>query len=92
MSLQVGISHENRQICEGCQHKKEMKCHFQTKKCEDIDECTKFAGHVCDLSAECKNTIGSFVCKCKNGFKLAADGRRCEGLLICYFTLEKTKL
>ncbi|PIO61065.1 calcium binding EGF domain protein, partial [Teladorsagia circumcincta] len=49
-----------------------------TKRCEDVDECEKFAGHVCDLSAECKNTIGSFVCKCKKGFKLAEDGRRCE--------------
>ncbi|CAI4227162.1 unnamed protein product [Auanema sp. JU1783] len=53
------------------------------KKCEDINECEKFAGHVCDLSAECRNTIGSFICKCKAGFQLAADGRRCEDVNEC---------
>ncbi|RCN38408.1 calcium binding EGF domain protein [Ancylostoma caninum] len=56
---------------------------FQTKRCEDIDECEKFAGHVCDLSAECQNTVGSFICKCKEGFELAADGRRCEDINEC---------
>ncbi|ETN71406.1 calcium binding EGF domain protein, partial [Necator americanus] len=54
-----------------------------TKRCEDVDECEKFAGHVCDLSAECKNTIGSFICKCKEGFELATDGRRCEDINEC---------
>ena len=48
-------------------------------RCEDVDECVKFAGHTCSQHATCENTIGSFRCHCKSGFRLAADGRNCDG-------------
>jgi len=50
-----------------------------TMRCEDVNECTKFEGHVCSLHATCENTIGSFLCHCKPGFVLNADGRNCDG-------------
>ncbi|VDK27739.1 unnamed protein product [Gongylonema pulchrum] len=52
---------------------------FQIKQCEDIDECKKFAGHVCSLHATCENTYGSFKCLCKDGFAIAKDARNCDG-------------
>nr|CDQ00435.1 Bm4501, isoform a [Brugia malayi] len=53
-----------------------------TKRCEDVDECKKFAGHVCSLHATCENTYGSFKCHCKDGFKIAKDARNCDVLKI----------
>lgn len=53
---------------------------MQSKRCEDIDECLKFTGHVCSLHATCENSYGSFKCHCKDGFTLASDGRNCDGL------------
>lgn len=54
---------------------------LQTKRCEDVDECKKFAGHVCSLHATCENTYGSFKCHCKDGFNIAKDARNCDGSL-----------
>ncbi|VDN06216.1 unnamed protein product [Thelazia callipaeda] len=51
-----------------------------TKRCEDVDECKKFKGHVCSLHATCENTFGSFRCHCQDGFIIASDARSCEGL------------
>lgn len=45
-----------------------------TRKCEDVDECQRYA--LC--SQGCVNTPGSFQCTCANKFKLRADGRTCE--------------
>ena len=42
----------------------------------DIDECLS---NPCDANADCKNTIGSFTCKCRNGFN--GDGLTCTGML-----------
>ena len=42
----------------------------------DIDECSASAG-VCDVNANCKNTLGSHVCSCKAGF--TGDGKTCTG-------------
>ena len=42
----------------------------------DIDECSASAG-VCDVNANCQNTLGSHVCSCKAGF--SGDGKRCRG-------------
>uniref|UniRef100_A0A1I7V5A2 Fibulin-1 n=1 Tax=Loa loa TaxID=7209 RepID=A0A1I7V5A2_LOALO len=54
-----------------------------TKRCEDVDECKKFAGHVCSLHATCENTYGSFKCHCKDGFHIAKDARNCEDIDEC---------
>ena len=34
----------------------------------DDDECLK-TPPVCDINANCKNTIGSYLCSCEEGFK-----------------------
>ncbi|VDK17430.1 unnamed protein product, partial [Anisakis simplex] len=60
-----------------------------TMRCEDIDECMKFAGHVCSLHATCENTIGSFECHCKEGFKIAKDGRNCDDIDECELGIAK---
>ncbi|KAM3726892.1 Fibulin-1 [Dirofilaria immitis] len=54
-----------------------------TKRCEDVDECKKFTGHVCSLHATCENTYGSFKCHCKDGFKIAKDARNCDDIDEC---------
>lgn len=42
----------------------------------DIDECEHHNGG-CDHF--CRNTIGSFECNCRKGFKLLTDERSCQG-------------
>ena len=42
----------------------------------DDDECLK-TPQVCDINANCKNTLGSYLCSCKGGFK--GDGKTCQG-------------
>ena len=43
----------------------------------DIDECAK-PRDVCPYLTECINTVGSYICDCKEaGFK--ADGKQCLG-------------
>ncbi|KAL3981770.1 Calcium-binding EGF domain family protein [Acanthocheilonema viteae] len=54
-----------------------------TKRCEDVDECKKFEGHVCSLHATCENTYGSFKCHCKDGFNIAKDARNCDDIDEC---------
>ncbi|KAI6229119.1 Fibulin-1 [Aphelenchoides fujianensis] len=49
-----------------------------TRRCEDVDECVKFRGHICSQHATCENTIGSFVCHCTAGYRLGTDGRHCD--------------
>ena len=42
----------------------------------DIDECS--AGvDICDDNAVCKNTQGSYTCRCKAGY--SGDGKTCSG-------------
>ncbi|XP_070548454.1 fibrillin-2-like isoform X9 [Ptychodera flava] len=41
---------------------------------EDINEC-ELNPPVCGY--QCENTIGSFICKCPEGFELAEDGQTC---------------
>ena len=43
---------------------------------EDVDECS-LGEHKCDSNAECKNTVGSYSCKCREGF--SGDGQTCSG-------------
>ena len=42
----------------------------------DDDECLK-TPPVCDINANCKNTLGSYLCSSKEGFK--GDGKTCQG-------------
>uniref|UniRef100_A0A914WJH8 EGF-like domain-containing protein n=1 Tax=Plectus sambesii TaxID=2011161 RepID=A0A914WJH8_9BILA len=60
-----------------------------TKRCEDMDECEKFEGHVCSYDATCENVPGSFRCHCKPGFRLAADQRNCEDVDECSTSEQK---
>ena len=48
--------------------------------CQDIDEC-KGNKNKCHEDAVCKNTIGSYTCQCKNGFK--GNGRFCSDINEC---------
>ena len=42
----------------------------------DLDEC-EFRRYSCDINAECKNTIGSYECQCRDGYH--GNGRICNG-------------
>lgn len=42
----------------------------------DINECLANNGG-CDHS--CRNTVGSFECGCRKGYKLLTDERTCQG-------------
>ena len=42
----------------------------------DINECSASAG-VCDVNANCRNTLGSYLCSCKAGY--SGDGKTCKG-------------
>ena len=42
----------------------------------DSDECNASVS-VCDVNADCKNTLGSYRCSCRAGF--SGDGHTCRG-------------
>ena len=42
----------------------------------DVDECTT-SFPVCDVNADCQNTLGSYLCSCKDDF--SGDGKTCLG-------------
>ena len=46
--------------------------------CVDEDECT--AEGVCSKGEKCHNTVGSFRCSCKEGYRQATDTEKCLGL------------
>lgn len=65
---------------------------FYTRKCEsscfwelmllssvslDVNECKVFRG-LC-THGTCRNTIGSFKCRCESGFALTMEERNCTG-------------
>lgn len=43
----------------------------------DINECDDATAGGCE--GVCCNTIGSYYCKCPDGFRLGPDGRTCHG-------------
>ena len=56
---------------------------FNLFSCLDINECV-LGTSVCNQL--CNNTVGSYMCSCKTGFKLSADNQTCNGTNICYVT------
>ena len=59
----------------------EFKFHFKfsssTYENADIDECAEGTS---GCSQQCNNTIGSFECSCVDGYRLALDGKICNGM------------
>ena len=45
----------------------------------DVDEC-RLSKSLCDVNADCKNTLGSYRCLCKPGF--TGDGKKCNGMMV----------
>ena len=44
----------------------------------DLNECTH--GQICPSNSYCRNTVGSYKCECKKGFKLVSHiFYSCEG-------------
>ncbi|XP_010221616.1 PREDICTED: signal peptide, CUB and EGF-like domain-containing protein 3, partial [Tinamus guttatus] len=52
------------------------------KTCKDIDECRLNNGG-CDHI--CRNTVGSFECSCRKGYKLLINERNCQDIDECSF-------
>ena len=50
----------------------------------DIDECQVNNGH---CSHRCKNTAGSYYCKCKAGYQLQPDKHSCKGINLLHISL-----
>ena len=44
--------------------------------CLDINECHILNG---GCQSQCKNTNGSYVCQCSEGFILDGNGKTCSG-------------
>ena len=53
----------------------EMLINFIFFGCVDINECPG------QCEQQCKNTVGSYECKCNAGYLLANDQRSCLGIL-----------
>ena len=51
------------------------QCFLNLSDVADIDECTVFGEQLC--SQICVNTIGSFRCECRQGYRIAQDKRTC---------------
>ena len=49
----------------------------------DLDECQTGADDCESMNAECNNTIGSFECYCRNGYRF--NGTYCESIHMEYF-------
>lgn len=55
-------------------------------KFTDIDECTQFPNK-CG-NGECINTLGSFQCRCEEGYSVKPDGGpQCTDIDECYMGL-----
>ena len=63
--------------------------HIGTFVCADINECRKDELHDCDEkpNEECHNTVGSFECRCREGYK-----RNINGTCIRKFLFERISL
>ncbi|XP_078346733.1 microfibril-associated glycoprotein 4-like isoform X2 [Oculina patagonica] len=67
--------------CKACSKIKELNetvSELQEKKPKpDVDECSASIS-VCDVNADCQNTVGSYICSCKAGF--TGDGKTCTAV------------
>ena len=43
----------------------------------DFDECNNADFNTCHEYAHCENTVGTYICKCFDGF--FGDGEKCQG-------------
>lgn len=50
-------------------------------ECEDINECDFYRERICSHNAECINTVGSYECKCKEGFR--SNQHSCDDIDEC---------
>ncbi|XP_043926717.1 mucin-4-like [Protopterus annectens] len=51
--------------------------------CINVNECNQSPGP-CDANlGSCRDTNGSFICDCKSGYRIKADGRTCENINEC---------
>lgn len=67
----VGEEDQGR-IIEGLgHHSKSLLCSFA-----DVDECAAGLDD-CHTNALCENTLASYKCSCKPGYR--GEGRQCEG-------------
>ena len=48
----------------------------------DINECVTGVDE-CAFSEFCRDTVGSYQCGCPAGYRLAADGKTCDGEVKC---------
>ena len=48
----------------------------------DINECATGVDE-CAFSEFCRDTVGSYQCGCPAGYRLAADGKTCDGEIKC---------
>lgn len=44
--------------------------------CEDVNEC-RTGTHLCDKNAICDNSVGSYICDCKEDGNWHGDGLDC---------------
>uniref|UniRef100_A0A914RJ64 EGF-like domain-containing protein n=1 Tax=Parascaris equorum TaxID=6256 RepID=A0A914RJ64_PAREQ len=52
--------------------------------CEDIDECSLWAGSGDDLCmGGCINTPGSYICNCPPGYEIQKDAKTCKDIDEC---------
>ena len=49
----------------------------------DIDECARGTS---GCSHMCNNTMGSYICTCRTGYRLASDNHNCMGESRCRST------
>ena len=45
----------------------------------DIDECREDTDN---CAQQCSNTVGSYVCSCSAGYRLASNGYSCNGMIV----------
>ncbi|XP_050529575.1 fibulin-1-like isoform X2 [Daktulosphaira vitifoliae] len=57
-----------------------------SQKCIDVDECSELP---CETNELCENTIGSFICHCKNGFQQDKITNACTDINECQLNLHE---
>ncbi|KAL1131781.1 hypothetical protein AAG570_011394 [Ranatra chinensis] len=49
--------------------------------CKDIDECKHKRKNKCQSNQICENTIGSYQCLCRHGYKMSPNGKKCIDMM-----------